>query len=98
MADAESDCIEMALQGVDAAHADCQRTIDTLNTERKQATARKTSFSLSEAIADRAVANIYTRALATSEARKRADDVMAWASHCFATKSNISLDEWRKAQ
>ncbi len=100
LADAESDAAEMELNGPPEEYAECMKLVDAINAPRKSATVRYAPVTLSTAIAYRTVAavkaGVYERAEATSERRRKQADIMAWASYCFAKKSKITLDEFRR--
>lgn len=102
LADAETEVAEMELNGTVAQHREALDRLYALQAKRDGATVRIAPVTLSTAIANQAVAHVrngtYERALATSEARRKQADVMAWASYCFAKKSKITLAEWRALQ
>lgn len=101
----ESDAAEMQLNGTPEEYAECMALIEGWQAERKGTVTQVYGSSLRDARAqlatEKARAGIegpLSRALATSEARKKASDVFEWASYCMVHKSKISLAEWRAQQ
>ncbi len=104
--DKQSDAVEMALQGADAAYAECMALIDTWQAERKGTITQSYALSLSNARAQLATAHVrgcidspITRRMQPSKVQKdrerRHREWSAWVDYCLKHKSKISIAEWR---